>query len=83
MVELRSDGLNFMMAMNQDEDKGAICAALVPVLRMTRNLHDLLDLEYDSKKEQVIAHFPGGTKRANVNMDSGTSMIKDIIAQIV
>lgn len=83
MIELRSDGLNFMMAMSQDEDKEAICKALAPVLRMTRNLHDLLDLEYDFKTEQVTAYFPGGTKRANVNMDSGTAMIRDIIAQIV
>ena len=68
----------------KDEDKQLICTMLVPVLQKTRNLWDLTDLVYDPKKELVIATFASGfTKRANVAMDSGTSMIRDIIGQIV
>ena len=61
------------------EDKQEICKALIPVLQMTRNLYDLVDLDFDP----VTATFSSGhTKRANVAMDSGTSMIRDIISQI-
>ena len=83
MIELRSNGLDFKAFIYPEEDKQAICKALLPVLQMTRNLHDLLDLEYDSKNELILAYFPTGIKRANVSMDSGTSMIRDIIGQIV
>lgn len=66
------------------EDKKKICDLLLPVLQATRNLHDLVDLEYDEIGEKVTATFAnGGIKRANVAMDSGTSMIRDIIGQIV
>lgn len=66
------------------ENKQAICKALVEVLQMTSNLYDVIDLEYDEEHEIVIATFAGGrTKTANVRMDSGTSMIKDIISQII
>ena len=68
------------------EDKAAIVNALLPLLRMTRNLYDLVDLKYvmEDDREHVIATFSSGyTKTANVSMDSGTSMIRDIIGQIV
>lgn len=69
------------------EDKERICEALLPVLQLTINLHDLVDLEYvvdGNGMEKVIATFEHGIqKTANVNMDSGTSMIRDIIGQIV
>lgn len=66
------------------EDKQKICDLLLPVLQETRNLHDLVDLEYDIETETVLATFAsGGVKRVNVAMDSGTSMIQDIIKQIV
>lgn len=72
------------------ENKKEICKALLPVLQMTRNLSDLIDLEYKiieneyNKDETVIAYFENGSiKVANVSMDSGTSMIRDIIKQIV
>lgn len=66
------------------EDKKKICDLLLPVLQATYNLHDLVDLEYDEIGEKVIATFANGSiKRANVAMDSGTSMIRDIIGQIV
>ena len=66
------------------ENKQKICDLLVPVLRETRNLEDLLALDYDAQHEVVIATFLNGAeKHVNVAMDSGTSMIRDIIAQIV
>ena len=69
------------------EDKQIICNLLLPCLQQTRNLHDLVKLEYTDRGgdyETVTATFANGyTKTANVSMDSGTSMIRDIIGQIV
>ena len=66
------------------EDKKKICDLLLPALQETHNLHDLIDLEYDEISEKVTATFANGSiRRANVAMDSGTSMIRDIIAQII
>lgn len=67
------------------ENKKEICKALLPVLQMTANLHDLIDLEYvESGRETVIATFESGVKKiAIVDLDSGTSMIRDIIGQLV
>lgn len=65
------------------ENKQRILDLLLPALQATRNLEDLEDLEYDAENENVIATFKGGIKRANVAMDSGTAMIKDVISQIL
>ncbi len=66
------------------ENKQEILDKLLPALQATRNLYDLTELKYDAGKEVVYAEFKGGyIKIANVAMDSGTSMIKDIINQIV
>ena len=69
------------------EDKQLICDMLLPVLQHTRNLSDLVDLKYHREQtdlEYVTATFESGyTKKANVSLDSGTSMIRDIIGQIV
>lgn len=69
------------------EDKQLICDLLLPALQATGNLHDLVSLEYErisDSRETVTATFANGySKRANVSMDSGTSMIRDIIKQIV
>lgn len=68
------------------ENKKEICKALLPVLQMTRNLYDLVDLDYvkTERYEIVIATFiNGATKKVNVHLDSGTAMIMDIIRQIV
>ena len=68
------------------EDKLRILRELVPVLRLTRNLHDLKDLQLTKSKagEFVIAIFESNyTRIADVTADSGTAMIKDIINQIV
>lgn len=67
-----------------NEDKQNILDLLLPALQATHNLHDLVALEFDGAKELVYAWFAGGhTKIANVAMDSGTSMIRDVIKQIV
>lgn len=66
------------------EDKQKICDRLLPALQATRNLSDLVGLTYDGKEEVVHAKFAyGAVKSANVAMDSGTTMIRDIIKQIV
>ncbi len=76
--------LNYNRKERKMEDKSKICDLLLPALQATRNLHDLEDLEYIPEQEAVLATFASGaTKKANVSMDSGTAMIRDIIAQIV
>lgn len=66
------------------EDKQKILNLLLPALWETHNLHNLMSLEYDEKKELVYAKFTSGNvKIANVALDSGTSMIRDLIKQIV
>lgn len=66
------------------EDKNKICDLLLPVLQETDNLRDLIDLEYMQVEERIVATFASGkTKNVNVAMDSGTSMIRDIVQQIV
>jgi len=67
-----------------EEDKQLICDKLLEVLMITRNLYDVIELTYDPEKEVVVAEFEsGGKKYANVAADSGTSMIMDIIKQIL
>ena len=65
-------------------EKSSVCTLLVPVLQRTRNLRELESLEYDDEREIVYARFSnGGTKVVDVAMDSGTSMILDIVRRIV
>lgn len=53
------------------------------MLRMTRALRDLEDLEYHGDTEEVHAVFGCGyTKKINVECDSGLAMIKDIVNKI-
>lgn len=67
-----------------EEDKQLICDKLLEVLQITRNLYDVLELKYDKETETVTAWFNSGySKKANVACDSGTSMIRDIIGQIL
>ncbi|MBR2995437.1 MAG: hypothetical protein IKF45_01880 [Lachnospiraceae bacterium] len=68
------------------EDKQRICDLLLPVLQATRDLYDLQKLVYSRINEYdeiVTATFANGyEKRANVSMDSGIAMIRDICRQI-
>ena len=69
--------------MENNFTKHDICRALLPVLRMTRALRDLENLEYHGDTEEVHAVFRGGyTKKINVACDSGLAMIKDIVNKI-
>ena len=69
--------------MENNLTKHDICRALLPVLRMTRALRDLEDLEYHGDTEEVHAVFGCGyTKKINVACDSGLAMIKDIVNNI-
>ena len=62
------------------EDKQKICDLLLPVLQETRDFQELESLKYN--KTVVATFWYGAVKTANVHMDSGTSMIRDIIEQI-
>lgn len=75
---------NRVEVMKMNENKQEILDLLLPALQKTRNLYDLAALEYDPVKELVYAKFASGFQKiANVAMDSGTSMIRDVIKQIV
>lgn len=66
------------------EDKELIVKQLLPALQQTRNLSDLVSLDYDPKEEIVTGTFQNGyQKRANVACDSGTALILDIVEQLV
>lgn len=66
-----------------EENKQKILDLLLPALQATYNLHDLVSLEFDGGRELVYAKFAGGHQKiANVALDSGTSMIRDVIGQI-
>ena len=65
-----------------NENKQEICNHLCEALKLCRAGSDLKSLEYDPIRETVFATFEGYTARANVAMDSGVSMIRDIMRQI-
>lgn len=63
-----------------EEDKQAICTALFLTLRRTYEYKDLVGLDYEDEEQIVTARFEfGREKRINVNMDSGSAMIRDIV----
>lgn len=65
------------------ENKQEILNKLLPALQATRNLHDLVELEYQADQELVYAKFESGYQKiVNVALESGTAMIKDIINHI-
>lgn len=75
------------IARREPEDKQAICCALAQALWLTDGGCDLLALEYKrdehSDRETVVIYYLGGGKRrVNVSLDSGTAMIRDIMAVI-
>lgn len=66
------------------ENKQEILDLLLPALQATRNLSDLVNLEYREDRELVYAKFASGNQKiVNVAMDSGTALIRDVIEQIV
>ena len=71
--------------MKMDENKQLICNLLTVALQATSGGWDLVSLTYHPavkgvSGETVTVLFRNGyTKEVNVNLDSGTAMIKDII----
>ena len=66
------------------ENKQRILDLLLPALQETRNLHDLVELEYRADRELVYAKFASGYQMiANVALDSDVAMIADVIRQII
>lgn len=66
------------------ENKQAICKSLCETLQKTRNLQDVMELDYDETSQTVTAVFSDGTEQLiNVAMDSGTAMIQDILNQLL
>lgn len=67
------------------EDKQLICDLLLKALQATECFSDLDSLDYineDANFQLVRAVFANGAEKlANVTMDSGIAMIKDIIRQ--
>lgn len=75
------------IARQESEDKQAICCALAQALWLTDGGSDLLALEYErdehgNRETVVIYYLGGGKRRVNVTLDSGTAMIRDIMAVI-
>ena len=70
-----------------NEDKQKICDLLLPVLQATRELYDLVSLEYveqDEYTELVKGKFANGAEKvANVSLNSDVAMIRHIVEQIV
>lgn len=65
------------------ENKQKICDLLLITLQATSNAADVLSLIYDEESETVTVTFLSGGKRVvNVAMDSGTAMIRDIMANL-
>lgn len=66
--------------------KQNLCNLLLVALQATDEFNDLVSLTYSVDKyghELVTAMFSNGhTKRANVSMDSGPAMYRDILRQI-
>ena len=65
------------------ENKQRILHFLCAAIQATRAGEDLIDLTLSDDRETVIAEFEsGGIKKANVAMDSGWAMIKDVVNQL-
>ncbi len=65
------------------EDKQKICDLLCATLQATNNAADVIDVYYDKDHEDVTVIFVnGGKRRINVACDSGTAMIRDIMANL-
>lgn len=66
------------------EDMQMICDKLLIALRYTSHMSDLIRLAYDDEKEIVTAMFDNGyEKHVNVHMDSGYTMMMDILKGLI
>ena len=65
----------------EEENKKEIIKALLPVVQLTSNGANVIDLKYkhyDTDEEIVEIRFSHGVKKVNVRADSGTAMIIDV-----
>ena len=60
------------------KSKQKILDLLLPALQATRQYHDLIGLEYE-ECGLVKVVFAGGSYKVNVEGDSGSAMIRDIL----
>ena len=66
----------------QVENKQLICDLLCATLQATRDQHDLKSLTYqelDEDTQHVTIAWENGGTSVNVSLDSGISMIRDIL----
>ena len=65
------------------ENKQEILNRLLPALWITSAGSDVDSLTYDRESETVTIRFEnGGERKANVRMDSGIAMIRDVLREI-
>ena len=65
------------------ENKQQILDLLLKTLQATANATDIASLTYDAEHESVTVKFEnGGSRIVNVAMDSGTAMIRDVMANL-
>lgn len=65
------------------ENKQRILDLLLKTLQATANAADIASLTYDAERESVTVKFEnGGSRIVNVAMDSGTAMIRDVMANL-
>ena len=65
------------------ENKQRILDLLLETLQATANAADIASLTYDAERESVTVTFEnGGSRIVNVAMDSGTAMIRDVMANL-
>lgn len=65
------------------EDKQAICDALLPALKLTRAGAEIEALRCSKERETVTIAYPDGITPVNVDLDSGASMILDIVKALM
>lgn len=67
-----------------NENKQKILDLLTAALQQTNQYEDLksLTLVKEGNEEYVQAIFESGTAKANVSLDSGAAMIRDVLRQI-
>ncbi len=64
------------------EDKKQIVEGLKHLLRETRAGSGIVDMVLDDDETMVTVLYEGGSKRINVDGDSGIALIKDVIKRI-
>lgn len=74
--------MNERKVLKMDEDKARICELLLPAVQATRGGQNVISLTYGEDQYGheivVIREKNGNHFYADVSMDSGTAMIRDI-----